>query len=160
MTVQIVNADILTYTVDDDFVPVWKCLPTNYTVDSRGLAIMGAGLAKQFACAYPTAWYELGTLTQCNPTTPRVLPLGLKAGCFWWALPTKYRPQDEESSLKLIKDSLWELALYHQRQVVKPIVVMPKLGCGCGKLKWSQVLPIIDMNTRNIDVVVCTRGGE
>jgi hypothetical protein len=152
-----VNADLMTYTSDDQFLPVWKILPTNYTVDSKGLAIMGAGLAKQFADAYPTARYELGILIQCNPTVPRVLPLGIRSGAFWWALPTKHSPFEAKSSLEFIANHVWELHLYYQRQVVKPIVVMPKLGCGCGGLKWVSVKTVIEKDFARYgdNVVIC-----
>jgi hypothetical protein len=150
-----IEADLLTYQHDDLTVPIWKVLPTNYTVTNSGLAIMGAGLAKQYTNIHRTAEYELGALIQCNPTVLRVLPLGIHGNAFWWALPTKREPS-ENSSVDILRNGLWELALYYQRQVLRPVIVVPRLGCGCGKMKWRYAKPIIESELTKVEeVIIC-----
>lgn len=136
--------------------PIWAVLPINYSVAPSGMAIMGAGLAKQYVSLYGLAQgYILGCLIQCNPTVPRVLPLGINGSAFWWACPTKHEPQ-QDSTKEIIQSSLWELSLYYQRQVRKPVIVLPRLGCGCGKLQWRHVKPTIESELAKVEeVVVC-----
>ena len=150
-----VDGDLLEYRYDNPSTPVWKILPTNYTVTNTGLAIMGAGLAKQYTSIHRTAEYELGALIQCNPTVPRVLPLGIRNGAFWWALPTKHSPNDN-ASVDTLRSGLWELALYYQRQILRPVIVVPRLGCGCGKMKWRYAKPVIESELAKVEeVIVC-----
>jgi len=140
----------------NEFVPVWKLLPTNYMVDAKGLAIMSAGLADAYSKENELARYTLGVQIQCNPAIPRVLPLGYYHGAFWWATPTKRSPFDAKSDVDMIRNSLWEMKLYHNRQIVKPIIILPRLGCGGSKLRWGVVKNIIHAELKDIEeVYIC-----
>lgn len=116
-------------------------IPTNTTV-VNGKAVMGAGVARLFAERYPFAKYLYGVhLTANHYDSPVVL--GLYDNVVWVMFPTKHSPSDDKADLGLIKAMLFELDLMLQRQAVKPEVVMPMIGCGCGKLRWAKVEQLI-----------------
>ena len=130
---------------------IWSYLPKNYKIGiptnigwiSTGMAVMGAGLAKQAVQRYPglLGWWgdlcrtkKMMTPVAAHPTLPII------------AIPTK--PLDEshpelswkqDSDQWIIEGSLMEL---NELPGDYPIAV-PPLGCGCGGLEMRVVIPIM-----------------
>lgn len=109
------------------------------------VGVMGAGLAKQFARAFPdmlTAYQEACTAGLVRPGQMHIFYRG--AGTqprFIVNFPTKRHWQDP-SQLADIKLGLRALANHVQELSLRSIAV-PALGCGLGGLPWSEVWPCI-----------------
>lgn len=137
------QGDLITYEPDDDFSPPWKLVPINWE-EIANKAIMGAGLALQVKMLNPMFPYILGIHIR-NYDTPKPVLLGQGGNALWWGIPTKYKPGDEKSSPSLMNAMLMEFSIVIRRQRIKPIIMLPRLGCGCGKLKWHHVKKVIEV---------------
>jgi hypothetical protein len=118
------------------------CITTNGVVTKDGRLVMGAGLAKQARDRFPGIDRLWGDTT---------LRRGLSV-TFWYParliqFPTKHDWR-QSSDLDLIKTSALELArmTWGLTSDVDPmsLVVLPRVGCGLGALKWEQVKPVIE----------------
>lgn len=150
------TGDLLSYQ-GDNTAPVWKLCPTNGSTDGKGLAVMGAGVARQLASDWPAVKYALGVKLAGAEISFGLEILGLHKGALWFAYPTKYRFTDGKADLRLIEQVAWQLELLLSRQVIKPEVVLPKLGCGCGKLQWRKVKPIFEKIGRRHEITVISK---
>ena len=112
-------------------------IPTNTTIKKDGLAVMGAGLAKQAAKKYPDLPKLLAyKIKQDEEGTFDFPELGLVC------VPTK-RDWRDKSDPKLIKYGCKQLALL-AKLVPQEQFYVPLLGCGLGGLSWKKdVRPII-----------------
>ena len=113
------------------------CIPINLCVDMSGNAVMGAGLALEMKKRAPAIASELGRkITAHKEDEAFVLDDDWVRG-----LPTKVHYNDATASLGLITQSLlWVRA--EALGFSNRTFCIPKLGCGCGKLKWSDVEPL------------------
>ncbi len=125
------------------------CIMVNCTPNTKGIAIMGAGIAKQAANRYPALPNILGS-TQ--------IEYGAKDGQFFTArsrrpqvflkyrlitFPTKIT-WDQDSSLDLIEASCHHLVdIVNKVPQIKGSVYLPKPGVGNGNLEWNQVKAVI-----------------
>jgi hypothetical protein len=126
---------------------IWDWLPTHYIVvptnigwKTNGKNVMGAGVAKQAALKFPDfpAWlgrnYELGergiSYYQGHLIAFPVKPLAANPSMSWQNM----------ASLELIEKSTLELCNHASLKDV----VLPLVGCGNGKLKREDVLPILE----------------
>lgn len=105
-----------------------------------GLAVMGAGIAKQAKEKWPSIEYILGSSinTKGNITSFLGVFDGIKVISFptkhvWW----------EKSDLTLIEKSARMLVVLADK-FKWPKVLMTRPGCGNGKLKWEKVKLIIE----------------
>lgn len=115
-------------------------VPTNTTIRKDGLAVMGAGLAKNAADKFPSLPQQLAT--HINRWNER-LYVDQHVIC----LPTK-RDWQQSSTIELVEQGCRELAELDRIFTIcgykRPILV-PQLGCGLGGLKWErQVRPVVD----------------
>ncbi len=129
---------------------IWKYYPANYiviptngTIKSSGEAVMGAGLAKQLVnkqADFPIIFGEFLN-TQGN-----------KLGVFGKIItfPVKYRWY-ETANLRLLEQSSKELKDFIEKNSVT--VYMPKVGCGCGRLNWKEVEPILNRYVPNVTII-------
>lgn len=112
----------------------YLCVTTNGCVKKNGEAVMGAGIAKSIAKKDPAAPARLGIRIRKNGNIVQkfygnVLAFPVKHN--WW----------EVADIELIKESC--------RQLMKLLgpdetALLPRPGCGNGKLNWSDVKPVIE----------------
>lgn len=114
-----------------------RCILTNGLVKSDCSAIMGAGIAKQAAERYSSLPRELGMLLHANGNN-----------CYYFprfnliTFPTKYHYKDYSSLDLIIKSCLQLNELIEKYHIEK--CVLPRPGCGYGKLNWrNDVQPAI-----------------
>lgn len=111
-----------------------RVIPTNGQLRSNGLAIMGAGVAKQAATQDPHLALCLGKAIQRHGVRCEVIDDGPPATV---AFPTKYNWR-QDSDRGLIAQSTAELVAltdhYNWRTVA-----MPRVGAGLGGLRWSDI---------------------
>lgn len=124
----------------------WVCVPTNGVLDSRGQAVMGAGVAKQAMLLFPALPKQLGERISGWGNHVFVFPCGVIT------FPTKHDWKDP-ADLELIQQSCRELSslglfLYGD-------IYLPRPGCGLGGLDYdSQVRPILLKNLGGRVVVI------
>lgn len=112
------------------------CITTNGFVKNDGTGVMGAGCAKK-ACEY-------------NPDLPRLLGLSIRARKNvvanlteqFISFPVKHNWW-EKADVVLIGESLRELK---RKALAQPELkfILPRPGCGNGKLAWEDVKYIIE----------------
>jgi len=115
-------------------------IPTNGFIKNTGECVMGRGLAFQAKVKFPNLPKELGDRIKIYGnvvfvwTKYRLITFPVKR--VWW----------EKADIELIEKSCEQL-----REIFKlnlsglPVpVYLPRVGCGNGKLNWSDVKPILD----------------
>lgn len=117
-----------------------RCITTNGTRKKNREAVMGRGCAQEAANRYPDLLGELGY---------RIGELGTHVTTFYYpdeipliVFPVKHNWW-EPADLKLIKRSAQELMSqirYHEWRRV----LLPRPGCGNGKLKWADVRAVLE----------------
>lgn len=127
-------------------------ITTNGYIKSNGEAVMGAGCAKQAAMKIPTLPRVLGNniirygnnvnelLSSEDGLKPSVLSFPVKHN--WWEL----------ADIELIKRSAKELLGYAE-QCPHLTFILPRPGCGNGRLKWEWVKPILEFLPDNVEVI-------
>lgn len=121
---------------------VWIAIPTNGTVNKKGLAVMGAGLAKQIVQELPNLPKQLGRRISLYGNNVNVFPPDRII-----TMPVKHE-WDQDASLELISLSLARLngivdhSMLHYGGRITHVFV-PLLGCGNGGLDYSQVEPLM-----------------
>lgn len=113
---------------------VWKIIPTNGSVDENGDAIMHEGLAKACAVSYPAVKSVLGALLKKAGNAPYII--GFHNHCHIVSFPIKHHYGDRKADLSLMSHSFLRLK-YLVKSVQPNIVVLPRIGCGCGKRSWN-----------------------
>lgn len=112
------------------------CLTTNGFIKKDGTGVMGRGCARE--------------AVEFEPDLPRLLGVSLKARgnvvanltAKFIAFPVKHT-WEQDADLTLIKKSAIELKL---RALTLPDIqfILPRPGCGNGKLLWENVKPILE----------------
>ena len=128
-----------------DFGLQLACVTTNGVMNKDGLAVMGAGCAKQAANRFPDMPKRLGNLLRLTGNhvyhfeDHNVL-----------SFPVKHH-WNEAADLDLIVRSCHELMVKLDKLAAPPSVqlcYLPRPGCGFGKLQWSDVrsaiAPLLD----------------
>lgn len=130
-----------------------KCITTNGFIKNNGNLVMGAGVAGQAQTRWPElprvwgefysnkkGYHRVGACTQDEP--PDVFA-GPDVGDFWLvSYPVKYNWY-EEADLFLIERSAKQLVELIELTGWKR-VLLPRPGCGNGRLKWEDVKPVIE----------------
>ena len=120
------------------------CVTTNGITKNNGWAVMGAGVAKSCAQAFPDSPRLLGDLLRANGNMTQVILENADGAVI--SFPTKNHWRDA-SDLELIKQSCRQLM-----QVIEDNgfqrVLLPKPGCANGGLNWADVraaiTPLLD----------------
>lgn len=118
------------------------CITTNGTVKKNGECVMGAGIAKEAARFFPRLPEDLGR--EISKHGNRMHYLGNNLLSF----PVKHNWY-ETADIELIKESCKTLMealdyLATERDVEECTAILPRPGCGNGKLDWeTQVKPAI-----------------
>lgn len=134
---QEITGNILNYKNKADAI----CVTTNGIIKKDGNAVMGAGVAKVFAQAYPNLPAELGLRLNAYGNRVYLFPKydGNKADVI--SFPTKNHWRDK-SNLKLIETSLKQLV--HIAYISRyEMIILPRPGCANGGLNWEkEVAPL------------------
>jgi hypothetical protein len=115
----------------------WTVITTNGSVRRDGQAVMGRGCAAEAAQRYPSLPRRLGT---------RLQRVGNRL--FVWedlhliTFPVKHRWW-EPADLRLIKQSAQALRDWMDVWVPGMRVIVPRPGCGNGRLNWRIVRPVL-----------------
>ena len=120
----------------------WRVIPTNGSVNRSGRAVMGRGVALQAAQKFPDLAIDLASSLQREGLHVK---LYVDRGLILF--PVKFA-WHQKASLTLIGRSCQELVDLLLSPGVK--VVMPRVGCGNGKLEWPQVKPILSHYLGNL----------
>lgn len=141
--------DLWDYLIDDNFIVI----PTNGDINQKNLAVMGRGLAKQAVDRY-------------GETISRRLGKNLKV---WGnnvtyisnhiiSFPVKHHWQDD-ADITLIRKSCEQLGDFVNLLGCKK-VYLPRVGCGKGRLEWSDVQPVLSELLDDRFVVVSLEGAS
>lgn len=115
----------------------WVCVTTNHNVSALGYAIMGRGIAQEAAQRCPGLPAALGE---------RITREGSQVFMFCtWGIITFPTKEDwwKPSPIKLIENSCKALHNMVDDRKLKGAILMPRPGCGNGKLHWREVKPIV-----------------
>ncbi len=129
----------------------WIVVATNGQVKSDGQAIMGKGIALEAAERYPELPAALGKrLTVEGNHVFLFCTFGLIT------FPTKeeyYRP----SSIKLIEIGLKSLVNIVNDSQLQGEILLPRLGCGNGRLQWGTVRPLVANYLKSDQFIIFSR---
>jgi hypothetical protein len=117
------------------------CITTNGTISISGRGVMGRGVARQAKERYPTIEVTLGELLRVRGNVVQLL-LEDPTLCPLYAFPVKHNWW-ETADLELIHRSACQLV---GETTVRNFrrVLLPRAGCGNGKLLWSEVRSILE----------------
>lgn len=103
--------------------------------------VMGAGLARRFRDAYPDMYRRYVRVCATGQFVPGKLLI--YRGNNHWILnfPTKINPSDD-SRIEYIEAGLDKLVSAWRDHGITSLA-FPALGCGLGKLQWSEVQPLM-----------------
>jgi hypothetical protein len=121
------------------------CITTNGFVKSTGSAVMGRGCALEATRKFPGVARELGKLIRGNGNVVQFIRFGLLSFPVkhnWW----------EAADPKLIACSAASLNVM-AREHPELTYVLPRPGCGNGRLEWSEVSVILKDLPDNVLVI-------
>ena len=115
------------------------------------VGVMGAGLAYQFKKAYPKMY-----VSYCGQCSLRTIRIGevttfQENGKIIINFPTKHHWKFD-ALLTSVHDGLKALKIALVDKNIKSVAI-PALGCGNGKLNWSDVQPLIIEELQELDRV-------
>lgn len=149
------NMEVIKGNIWDYVAAGYIVIPTNGVVKKNGENVMGAGLAKQVNEMYPETAKLLGELIIEYGNNSYLLGVGVLRG--FYSFPVKHHWR-QKADLTLIEESTKQLAHHVDRlrrsAGVHAQIFLPKVGCGNGKLNWSDVEPILDKYLDDKFVVV------
>jgi hypothetical protein len=123
-------------------VPV-VCVTTNLQV-SRGVAVMGAGIAREARDLFPGLAKKYGEQLQWFKSALYVGPFSSTAlwNCHLIMFPTKddWRNPSIPAMIEKSATDLVGITDYLRFQEV----LLPRPGCGMGGLQWTNVKPLLD----------------
>lgn len=130
------HGDLWTYEPADAI-----CITTNGYVKADGNAVMGRGCAREAKSRYPWLLPTLGMHIRTSGN--HVYQLGETDDGKWlFSFPVKHNWW-EHADLDLIEQSAEEL-MEHIKHCGLENVLLPRPGCGNGKLTWERVKPILE----------------
>lgn len=118
-----------------------RCITTNGFVKKNGEAVMGRGCAAEAAKKNHSLPRLLGEGIKRHGNVVQWL-WGSKLGEIILAFPVKHN-WFEDADPNLIMDSCTQLVKWVEDLEHIKVVVLPRPGCGNGKLTWAQVKPLL-----------------
>lgn len=115
------------------------CITTNGFVKKNGEAVMGRGCALEATKRYPEIQLILGKHLKRHLNHVGILLTDNNTAIY--AYPVKHNWY-EEADIELIRRSAYEMVVEANNYDYKTILI-PRPGCGNGKLKWEDVEPVI-----------------
>jgi hypothetical protein len=133
-----------------------KCITTNGSIRGDGLAVMGRGVALDAKEMWPGVDVTLGKKINTRGNTVQVLierAMDESGDVFSLvSFPVK-RYWNEPAHYDLIIKSCIELAAMRSIRNWQR-VILPRPGCGNGRLKWERVKPILQRHLKGDRFVV------
>lgn len=122
------------------------CITTNGTLKTNGCGVMGRGCAAEAKARIPEIDRVLGDAIRQNGNHFQLLVPSI------WAFPVKHNWW-EQASLELIAHSAEDLAA--QAALAHPEIkfILPRPGCGNGRLTWAEVRPIMEQLPDNVWII-------
>lgn len=117
------------------------CITTNGFVKKNGACVMGRGIALTCRDLFPNLDMKLGRLIRNKGN--HVWVLDKYQHGFIISFPVKHNWW-EDADIELIKRSCHELMQRIDNATLTKKVLLPRPGCGNGKLKWEDVKPVIE----------------
>lgn len=133
-----VKGDLWTFPAD------YRIITTNGYIKRDGTAVMGRGCAKEAVQRYPGIQQELGAMLRQYGN--HVLKFKARPLLTFPVKHAWYDPADRD----LITRSVTELLRLIQ---LHKTYVMPRPGCGNGRLLWSEVWPLLRVLPDNVKVI-------
>jgi len=118
-----------------------RCITTNGSVRSDVTCPMGRGVARQARLRYPGVDAYLGLLIKDHGNVPHILLQHIKEGGFLVSFPVKHAWYEAADPI-LIEQSATLLMEMIEAEGWKR-VLLPRPGCGNGRLTWDEVRPVI-----------------
>lgn len=126
------------------------CITTNGERNSRGDAIMGAGVAKQALQRFPGVASLFAAMLRRNGHITQIIgewapfsPASSKSGTVLVSFPTKHEWRLKADIDLIAMSAVQLMALIEQERWQR--VVLPKPGCANGGLDWdTQVRPVLE----------------
>lgn len=122
----------------------FRVITTNGSIRADGCAVLGRGCAREATQRYPGLASALGA---------RLMARGNRVHFFeaygLFTFPVKHQWM-EKADLDLIRASTEAFA---SQLLTSARYVMPRAGCGNGRLAWADVEPILAMLPDNVTVV-------
>lgn len=135
------------------------CITTNSVVKNNGCAVMGGGCAAEAKNRWPGCDRQLGNWITIEGN--RVGQFSDDGKMMFISFPTKYHWKDP-SDIELIRKSCNELKglmdMFPEMKD-KPVVI-PRPGCGCGRLKWDDVRVVMQEILTDDRYMIISREGE
>lgn len=128
-----------------------RVITTNGTVKRNGECVMGRGCAAEAAKMFPCLPKMLGTDIRARGNIPHNYMFSWYPNQLW-TFPVKHNWY-ETADLQLIESSVRYFAEYLAHSEEDSIFVMPRPGCGNGKLSWTNVRPILEVLPDNVVVI-------
>lgn len=119
-----------------------KCITTNGFVKADGKAVMGRGCALEAKQRYPQIDWYLGQFIKKYGNVPVCIKSNVPTPPYIFSFPVKHNWW-EAADLKLIEESAQELMKILDQMPDVKTVLLPRPGCGNGRLKWDDVKPIL-----------------
>lgn len=130
------------------------CLTVNGTIKANGEAVMGRGCALEAVQRLRGKSTGVPRYEIAKVWGQRLKDYGLKLMylCEFdlYMFPVKYNWW-ERASLELIKKSAQDLATF--ADVTAGQIILPRPGCGNGRLTWADVKPVIEFLPGNVLVI-------
>lgn len=114
-------------------------ITTNGFVKNNGEAVMGRGIALEATKRNPLVAQTLGNHLILNGNHVGILRYETP---IWFSFPVKHHWKDK-ADIKLIERSTYELLDYIESNEYIKNILMPRPGCGNGRLSWNEVKFII-----------------
>lgn len=134
-----------------DYPADWRVITTNGTVKQNGEAVMGRGCAAEAKAKFPGIAKALGTHLasvgniMCVATELKLLTFPVKHHWF------------QDADPRLIEESAADLARF-ARAIAPATIVLPRPGCGNGRLSWAMVKPLLADLPDNVVVITFPEG--
>jgi len=120
-------------------------ITTNGYVKKDGTGVMGRGCALEAAERYPDLPRYLGLSIKRRGNVVSLLQPGL------YSFPVKHK-WDEAADIKLIKQSVVKLKEMAEKHPERRYV-LPRPGCGNGRLRYEDVRPLLKTLPDNVLVI-------
>jgi hypothetical protein len=120
-------------------------ITTNGCITRSGKAVMGRGCALEAKARFPHLPKVLAGLIEMNGNIVQELTGGI------WSFPVKHN-WEMDGDLSLILDSARQLEKM-ARANPQITYIVPRPGCGNGRLSWGDVKPVIEFLPDNVKVI-------
>lgn len=121
------------------------CITTNGIVKNNGECVMGRGCALEATRKVPGIAKVLGQHIKSHGNVPVFLVRNILS------FPVKHHWRDEADISLIERSANWleAFADYHPMTTF----ILPRPGCGNGRLTWEQVKPVIEFLPDNVWVI-------